>query len=53
MRLRVFCDKEVVESLGRDRAVALCNHVSDVDWLIGWMLAHNYDCLGVSLDYLR
>jgi hypothetical protein len=51
IRLRVFCTPEVAAKLGKERGIALCNHVSDMDWLFGWMLAHNYDILGVCNSF--
>ena len=31
-------------------AIALCNHASDVDWLLGWLLAQKCNILGVRCD---
>lgn len=38
--------EDVLNAIGTNRAVALCNHHSDVDWVLGWLLAGHTGCLG-------
>lgn len=53
IRLRVFCEPGVAEKIGKEKALVLCNHLSDLDWLFGWMIAHNYDILGGAKCLLK
>ena len=48
-RLTIFGDPDELRHLGKESSVALCNHRSDIDWLIGWLIADKYNVLGVRL----
>ncbi|CAI0450028.1 unnamed protein product [Linum tenue] len=39
--------------IGKEHAMLLSNHRSDVDWLIGWVLAERSGCLGSSLALMK
>eukprot|EP00050_Salpingoeca_kvevrii_P012912 m.25622 g.25622 ORF g.25622 m.25622 type:complete len:369 (-) comp4460_c0_seq1:173-1279(-) len=57
IRIRIFVPTEQAEviasNLGRERAAVLCNHGSDVDWLLGWLVAAHYNCLGGTKCLLK
>eukprot|EP00054_Salpingoeca_dolichothecata_P013054 m.72650 g.72650 ORF g.72650 m.72650 type:complete len:364 (-) comp20275_c0_seq3:50-1141(-) len=44
--LRIFAEPEVFKALGNESAVAILNHRSDLDWMIGWMIADRFKILG-------
>ncbi|KAK6937120.1 Acyltransferase, C-terminal domain [Dillenia turbinata] len=39
--------------LGKEHALVLCNHRSDIDWLVGWVLAQRANCLGSALAIMK
>jgi len=50
VNLRVFAESaSEMAKLGKEKAVILLNHTSDVDWLIGWILAEKLSMLGVCV----
>eukprot|EP00053_Salpingoeca_punica_P008417 m.75623 g.75623 ORF g.75623 m.75623 type:complete len:380 (+) comp14594_c0_seq1:188-1327(+) len=53
VRVSTFASKEVYDNISRDRAVFLCNHGSDLDWLIGWQAAYKFGLLGGSKCLLK
>ena len=44
-----FDSEETLKRVGKESAVVLANHGSDIDWLLGWVVAHKLNILGVSL----
>ena len=32
---------------GKEHALVVCNHRSDIDWLVGWILAQVHDLISV------
>jgi len=46
VQVRVFMEKEDFELLGKEHALVISNHRSDVDWLVGWVIAQRVGCLG-------
>lgn len=47
-KIRFFGSPEVYEAMKKKsgRAIVLSNHNSGVDWLIGWVMANRFNCLG-------
>ncbi|KAL0725488.1 hypothetical protein Bca4012_040087 [Brassica carinata] len=35
--------------MGKEHALVVCKHRSDIDWLVGWILAQRSGCLGSAL----
>lgn len=46
--LIIFC--RLVTSPGKEHALVICNHRSDIDWLVGWVLAQVCFILQASLS---
>lgn len=47
LEVRIYTDnKETWDSIGREHALVICNHRSDVDWVVGWVMAQRKGCLG-------
>lgn len=46
--LKLYGTKEDFKMIGHENAIVVANHRSDVDWLIGWVLAERAGVLGVS-----
>ncbi|KAJ6921917.1 1-acyl-sn-glycerol-3-phosphate acyltransferase 2 [Populus alba x Populus x berolinensis] len=39
--------------MGKEHALVICNHRSDIDWLVGWVLAQRSGCLGSALAVMK
>ncbi|VVB00589.1 unnamed protein product [Arabis nemorensis] len=53
IKINLYADEETLESIGKEHALVLCNHRSDIDWLIGWVMAQRAGCLGSSLAIMK
>ncbi|KAL0371117.1 UNVERIFIED_CONTAM: 1-acyl-sn-glycerol-3-phosphate acyltransferase 2 [Sesamum angustifolium] len=53
IKVELFVDQETFDLLGKERALLICNHRSDIDWLVGWVLAQRAGCLGSSLAMIK
>ncbi|KAJ8449869.1 hypothetical protein Cgig2_001525 [Carnegiea gigantea] len=52
VQIKVFTDPETFRQLGREHALVISNHRSDIDWLVGWVLAQA-SCLGSTLAVMK
>ncbi|KAL1539938.1 1-acyl-sn-glycerol-3-phosphate acyltransferase 2 [Salvia divinorum] len=52
-KVQLFADKEIIEIMGKEQALLICNHRSDIDWLVGWVLAQHAGCLGSCLAIIK
>ena len=48
LNIKLYGTKEDMEKLGKESAICLSNHRSDVDWLIGYIVADRAGILGVG-----
>ncbi|XP_022746007.1 1-acyl-sn-glycerol-3-phosphate acyltransferase 2-like isoform X2 [Durio zibethinus] len=39
VKIKVFADHESFNLMGKEHALVIANHRSDIDWLVGWVLA--------------
>ncbi|MED6108850.1 1-acyl-sn-glycerol-3-phosphate acyltransferase 2 [Stylosanthes scabra] len=53
VKLQIFTDKEIINLMGKEHALVICNHKSDIDWLVGWILAQRSGCLGSALAVMK
>ncbi|PKU67777.1 1-acyl-sn-glycerol-3-phosphate acyltransferase PLS1 [Dendrobium catenatum] len=53
VEIRLYADSESFESLGKEHALVVSNHRSDIDWLVGWILAQRSGCLGSTLAVMK
>ncbi|KAJ7363652.1 hypothetical protein OS493_009814 [Desmophyllum pertusum] len=53
MEIKLYGTKEDFDKLGKERAICLCNHRSDVDWLIGYTLADRAGVLATCKCYMK
>ncbi|OIW11446.1 hypothetical protein TanjilG_26812 [Lupinus angustifolius] len=53
VKVQVFADRETLRLMGKEHALVICNHRSDIDWLVGWVLAQRSGCLGSSLAVMK
>ncbi|KAL1197995.1 1-acyl-sn-glycerol-3-phosphate acyltransferase 3 [Cardamine amara subsp. amara] len=53
IKINLYADAETLELIGKEHALLLCNHRSDIDWLIGWVMAQRAGCLGSSLAIMK
>ncbi|XXG48600.1 hypothetical protein AAC387_Pa02g3001 [Persea americana] len=53
VKVDVYADSETFQSLGKEHALVVSNHRSDIDWLVGWVLAQRSGCLGSTLAVMK
>ncbi|MED6206789.1 1-acyl-sn-glycerol-3-phosphate acyltransferase 2 [Stylosanthes scabra] len=53
VKVEVFTDRETFRLMGKEHALVICNHRSDIDWLVGWVLAQRSGCLGSTLAVMK
>uniref|UniRef100_A0A2P2L2I1 1-acylglycerol-3-phosphate O-acyltransferase n=1 Tax=Rhizophora mucronata TaxID=61149 RepID=A0A2P2L2I1_RHIMU len=53
VKIQVFTDRETFRLMGKEHALVVCNHRSDIDWLVGWVLAQRAGCLGSALAVMK
>ncbi|KAL1187026.1 hypothetical protein V6Z11_A01G219800 [Gossypium hirsutum] len=53
IQINVFADNESFNLMGKEHALLLPNHRSDIDWLVGWVLAQRSGCLGSSIAVMK
>ncbi|ONK68777.1 uncharacterized protein A4U43_C05F15890 [Asparagus officinalis] len=57
VEIRFYADSEDHEllrnSLGKEHALVISNHRSDIDWLVGWIFAQRAGCLGSTLAVMK
>ncbi|KAK7832968.1 1-acyl-sn-glycerol-3-phosphate acyltransferase 2 [Quercus suber] len=51
--IELYTDSETFQLMGKEHALFICNHRSDIDWLVGWVLAQRLDCLGSTLAIMK
>ncbi|TXG70464.1 hypothetical protein EZV62_005399 [Acer yangbiense] len=53
VKIKLFTDSETFHSMGKEHALVVANHKSDIDWLVGWVLAQRSGCLGSALAVMK
>ncbi|CAI0377081.1 unnamed protein product [Linum tenue] len=53
VKIELYTDSETFRQMGNEHALVLCNHRSDIDWLVGWVLAQRSGCLGSALAVMK
>ncbi|KAI4325656.1 hypothetical protein MLD38_031036 [Melastoma candidum] len=53
VKIKLFTDKETLRLMGTEHALVVSNHRSDIDWLVGWILAQRSGCLGSTLAVMK
>ncbi|XP_027365502.1 1-acyl-sn-glycerol-3-phosphate acyltransferase 2-like [Abrus precatorius] len=53
VKIQVFTDRETFRLMGKEHALVISNHRSDIDWLVGWVLAQRSGCLGSTLAVMK
>ncbi|KAM7431510.1 hypothetical protein ABFA07_017925 [Porites harrisoni] len=51
--IKLYGTKEDFDKLGKESAIIVCNHRSDVDWLIGYTLADRAGVLATCKCYMK
>jgi lysophosphatidic acid acyltransferase/lysophosphatidylinositol acyltransferase len=39
VQVRIYTDAETWQQMGKEHALVISNHHSDIDWLVGWIIA--------------
>ncbi|XP_049937251.1 1-acyl-sn-glycerol-3-phosphate acyltransferase 2-like isoform X2 [Nymphaea colorata] len=52
-KVQVYTDYVTLQAMGKEHALVMSNHRSDVDWLVGWVLAQRSGCLGSALAVMK
>ncbi|KAL8494071.1 hypothetical protein ACS0TY_025025 [Phlomoides rotata] len=53
VQIELYTDSETFKLMGKEHALVICNHRSDIDWLVGWVLAQRAGCLGSTLAVMK
>lgn len=53
MDIKFYGKKEDYEKIGKEHALVLPNHRSDIDWLIGWIICERTGILGGAKCYIK
>lgn len=53
LQIKLFTDAETFHLMGKEHALVICNHKSDIDWLVGWVLAQRTGCLGSTVAIMK
>ncbi|KAK4432140.1 1-acyl-sn-glycerol-3-phosphate acyltransferase 2 [Sesamum alatum] len=53
VKIEIYTDAETFKLMGKEHALVICNHKSDIDWLVGWILAQRSGCLGSTLAVMK
>ncbi|GMY16293.1 1-acyl-sn-glycerol-3-phosphate acyltransferase 2-like [Fagus crenata] len=53
IKVELYTDSETYQLMGKEHALLICNHRSDIDWLVGWVLAQSFGCLGSTLAIMK
>eukprot|EP00250_Pteridium_aquilinum_P010497 c19430_g1_i1 orf=281-1426(+) len=53
VQIRVYTDSESWSHFGKEHALVISNHRSDLDWLFGWVLAQRVGCLGSTRAVMK
>lgn len=53
VKIELYTDSETFKYMGKEHALVICNHRSDIDWLVGWVLAQRTGCLGSTLAVMK
>ncbi|KAJ4844985.1 1-acyl-sn-glycerol-3-phosphate acyltransferase 2 [Turnera subulata] len=53
VKIQLFTDDETFRTMGNEHALVICNHRSDIDWLVGWVLCQRSGCLGSALAVMK
>ncbi|KAA8518214.1 hypothetical protein F0562_015688 [Nyssa sinensis] len=53
VKIQLYTDSETFRLMGKEHALVIANHRSDIDWLVGWVLAQRSGCLGSSLAVMK
>ena len=48
VRVNLYARPELIEKLGKEKAVFVMNHKFQLDWLATWIMALNFGSLQVS-----
>ncbi|KAM0997249.1 hypothetical protein TB1_006547 [Malus domestica] len=53
IKVELYVDSETFQLMGKERALLISNHKSDIDWLVGWLVAQRSGCLGSTLAIMK
>ncbi|KAL7097954.1 hypothetical protein ACP275_10G175400 [Erythranthe tilingii] len=53
IKVELYTDSETFKLMGKEHALVICNHRSDIDWLVGWVLSQRSGCLGSSFAVMK
>nr|AZZ09512.1 lysophosphatidic acid acyltransferase 2 [Vernicia fordii] len=53
VKVQLYTDQETFHLMGKEHALLISNHKSDIDWLVGWILAQRSGCLGSALAVMK
>ncbi|KAG6520059.1 hypothetical protein ZIOFF_017089 [Zingiber officinale] len=52
-KVQLHADSKTYDAMGKEHALVISNHKSDIDWLVGWILSQRSGCLGSTLAVMK
>ncbi|GAB2277013.1 1-acyl-sn-glycerol-3-phosphate acyltransferase 3 [Dionaea muscipula] len=53
LKIELHIDPDTLYLMGKEHALVISNHRSDIDWLVGWVLAQRSGCLGSTIAIMK
>ncbi|CAL9205894.1 unnamed protein product [Musa hybrid cultivar] len=53
VKVQLYADSKTYALMGKEHALVISNHKSDIDWLVGWILSQRSGCLGSTLAVMK
>ncbi|KAM1474228.1 hypothetical protein ACFX2I_030266 [Malus domestica] len=53
IKVELYVDSKTFQLMGKEHALVISNHKSDIDWLVGWLVAQRSGCLGSALAIIK
>ncbi|XP_024026959.1 1-acyl-sn-glycerol-3-phosphate acyltransferase 2 [Morus notabilis] len=53
VKIQLYTDSDTFHLMGKEHALVISNHRSDIDWLVGWIVAQRSGCLGSTLAVMK
>ncbi|KAM1256129.1 hypothetical protein COP1_030396 [Malus domestica] len=53
IKVELYVDSKTFQLMGKEHALVISNHRSDIDWLVGWLVAQRSGCLGSALAIIK
>nr|ALM22867.1 lysophosphatidic acid acyltransferase 2 [Cuphea viscosissima] len=52
-KLKLFTDPETFRLMGKEHALVIINHMTELDWMVGWVMGQHFGCLGSIISVAK